>query len=162
MRFALGVVLAALMGLVGSCSSKEPKIHPVRGEVFVNGWPAHEALVLFVPVSESYPAKYGRPFAQVGEDGSFALSTVGKSDGAPVGEYSVLISWKERSGLLKDQFDGKDRLDGVYNDPSKPKFRVKVEAKPNQLQRFDLEAAHIKSKPATGPPSGERIRISVP
>jgi hypothetical protein len=160
MRFTLSAVL--LLSLLAGCSSKEPKIYPVRGEVFVNGWPAHEAIVLLVPISESYPAKYSGPFAQVGEDGSFAISTAGNSDGALEGEYAVLISWKERSGLLKDQFDGKDRLAGAYYDQTKPKFKVKIEAKPNQLQRFDLEAPHIKTKPTTTLPAGEGIRVTIP
>jgi hypothetical protein len=161
MRSALsaGLILATLCSI--SCGPKKPKIYSVRGEVTVNGWPAHEALIILVPRSDSFPKNMPRPSGQVFEDGSFVISTLGVDDGAPDGEYDVLIAWKERSGLLKDQFDGKDRLEGAYYDEKNPKLRAKVEAKPNQLPRFELQAPNLKEKPVTGPPAGG-IKITVP
>jgi hypothetical protein len=161
MRRALGalVILAALGS--SSCGPKKPKVYPVRGEVTVNGWPAHEALIILIPRSDSYPKDMPKPYGQVLQDGSFAISTLATDDGALEGEYDVLIAWKERSGLLKDQFDGKDRLDGAYYDEKNPKLHIKVEAKPNQLQRFELQAPNLKEKPVTGPPAGG-IKITVP
>jgi hypothetical protein len=89
--------VAFLFGFVPACSAPssptagQKPVHPVKGQLFVNDKPAAGAFVLFVPVNEPADAKDPRPGAEVGEDGSFALSTYGENDGAPAGEYVVVV-----------------------------------------------------------------------
>ena len=59
-------------------------------------------------------------------------------DAAPLGEYIVTFEWRERSGLLKNNFEGPDRLKGRYYDPKKSKYRITVEKKKHDLPPFEL------------------------
>ncbi|MCI0360017.1 MAG: hypothetical protein L0211_16190, partial [Planctomycetaceae bacterium] len=98
------VILAAGCALLAAsgCSFTSPvyenqkPVHPVRGSVTVGGAPAASAFVLFVPLNEPAEPVDPRPRAEVKEDGTFAISTYGSEDGAPVGEYIVTIVWEDR------------------------------------------------------------------
>src|SRR5262249_29297988 len=58
----------------------------------LEGRPISKALIMFEPVWTKEP-KFPLPRAVVQEDGTFALGTYGQDDGAPPGEYKVLIQW---------------------------------------------------------------------
>src|SRR5205823_1551986 len=85
-----------------ACGKSGPKRYPVRGQVLVNDQPADGATVVFEHI---LPAASGggeaasseRPqtvqaFGTVTADGSFTLRTQ-EGEGAPPGDYTVLISW---------------------------------------------------------------------
>jgi hypothetical protein len=54
----------------------------------------------------------------------------------------VTVEWRERSGLLKNNYEGIDRLDGVYakveNTRARPGFVVQVGRQPLELPPFQL------------------------
>ena len=76
-------VLFANLTLVG-CDSG-PRMAPVHGIVTVKGKPISEGDIMFYPSS-------GRPaMGQIGEDGSYSLTTTTPGDGAQIGEYVVTI-----------------------------------------------------------------------
>jgi len=111
-------------------------VHPVRGRILVGGKPASGAMVLFIPVNEPAQPKEPRPRAEVGEDGSFVLSTYEAEDGAPVGEYIVSVTWP--GGVLPDgREEPADKLSGRY-DGRKSKLRATVKEGPNELAPFNL------------------------
>jgi hypothetical protein len=133
--------LAALAGLLAGLSCKgevRKPVFPVKGQVFVRQKPAAGALVVFRPVTaetEKEGWSSGYPRARVQEDGSFQLATYGKDDGAPEGEYLVLIEWRDPS-----QGEGSeiDLLQGIYSDPKNPRLRCKVEPKPNEVPPYRI------------------------
>jgi hypothetical protein len=132
--FLLG---AALLLLVGpSCSSKkkegEKPVFPVRGQVFVQGNPASGAFVLFVPVNEPAEPKDPRPRATVEANGSFALSTYGDKDGAPAGDYIVLVTWP--GGEESD-----DKLQGRYGNAKTSPLKAEVKGAANDLPPYQLK-----------------------
>lgn len=131
----LSLVVACL--LVSACGKRGKTCYPVKGKVLLDGKPAKDVMVIFHPKDESDPER-AAPSAQVDENGDFVLSTVAHNDGAPAGEYSVTFTWREASGLLKNQFDGPDRLKGRYADPKKNLFPVTIEPKPTELPPFNL------------------------
>jgi hypothetical protein len=125
----LAVGLASCSGGSAPPAGQKP-VFPVRGQVFVGDKPAVGAFVLFVPVGEPADPIDPRPRAEVQADGSFQLSTYGDNDGAPAGEYVVVVTW-----TVEDQ----DRLQGRYADPGRSKLRATVKEGANELQPFRLK-----------------------
>jgi hypothetical protein len=136
-RWPVGSLPFALfLCAVFGCSSgsaqnlNQKPVHPVRGSVTVGGAPATSAFVLFVPLNEPANAQDPRPRAEVRDDGSFAISTYGAEDGAPVGEYIVTIVWEDR--------DLGDKLGGRYSNSKTSMLRAQVKEGANDLPPFKL------------------------
>jgi hypothetical protein len=134
-RVALAVALAGLIVLLPGCgrSGRKP-VYPVHGRV-VDGenQPAVGALVIFHPV-EADANDPNKPRAYVEADGSFALTTFTKGDGAPEGEYLVSIEWMPpRSNPFAANQQGADRLQGRYRDPTTSGLRFRVEKQPDNV-----------------------------
>src|SRR5262249_26962857 len=68
-----------------------PQLQVVRGQAFFRDQPIPKAAVVLDPVWTKEPS-FPRPKGVVGDDGSFALSTYGQEDGAPEGEYRVILT----------------------------------------------------------------------
>lgn len=78
-------VLAACTVLAAGCGPQRAAVHPVSGEVRLEGKPFAAADVTFVP-------KNGRPaLAQTNAQGRFTLRTWTDGDGAVAGEHVVCI-----------------------------------------------------------------------
>ena len=132
-------LLVLLPALLAGCGNGRKACHRVTGELYVDGKPAPDAFVYLHAVNAADDSKAVRPFGQADENGVFALSTYESGDGAPAGDYVVTFSWPERSGLLKDNFDGADRLKKKYYDPKTSQYRLTVEKKENQVPRYELK-----------------------
>lgn len=134
------VALALTFGLLtlSACSDGRKPTFPVRGRIMVDGKPAPDCFVMFHPVDND-PVRVC-PITQADADGYFSISSYVSGDGAPAGEFIVTFEWRARSGLLKNNFEGPDRLKGKYYDVKKSTFRVKVEKtkEPQQLPTFEL------------------------
>src|SRR5690349_13788264 len=90
-------VVAALLCcvLLPSCGSRGVKLYPVRGQVFFQDKPAEGATAVFQPANAS-DVNALKPSGVVGADGSFPLSTSTLDDGAPAGDYVVVITWSPK------------------------------------------------------------------
>jgi hypothetical protein len=139
------VWLAGVVTLGAACNSESGPPHkacyPVKGQVLVGSHPAAGAMVIFHPTdaaAEEWSSGY--PRAQVQTDGTFQLETYGDKDGAPAGDYKVLITWTQ--GANSEEIEDTqmvDRLKGRYSDPSKSTLQAKVNAAPNELAPFKLQ-----------------------
>jgi hypothetical protein len=98
--------------------------------LLVGGKPAAGAFVFFVPVNEPPQPSDPRPRGTVAPDGSFEMSMYGDRDGAPVGDYTVIVMWEGEGGY--------DNLKGKYSDPTKSKLRAVVKEGKNDLPPFQL------------------------
>jgi hypothetical protein len=141
MRSRLFITIAMWVSLVtcGGCNSSG--LYPVSGKVLVNGEPAVGATVTFIRKGSTDPLKDPTPQGTVGEDGTFTLSGPG-GDGAPPGEYVVLVEWKEGAGKVKGRapaLSAPDRLKKKYLDPNQPLLTAIVEPKSNTLPPFELK-----------------------
>jgi hypothetical protein len=91
---AAGVALLVMM-LVTGCS-KEPDllpVHPVTGQVLLDGRPAAGAFVYFHPKTGS--GTFPTPTAKADARGNFSLTTYRAEDGAPLGEYAVTVELRQ-------------------------------------------------------------------
>ena len=131
------VVVAGVMLVLPACGKGRKTCYPVRGRILVDGKPAPDAIVMFHPAFED-PDRV-MPIGQADAEGNFAISSYVNGDGAPVGEYIVTFEWRERSGLLKNNFEGPDRLKGRYFDPKKSALRITVEKRRQELPPFELK-----------------------
>jgi hypothetical protein len=133
-----------------SCSRGEERVptFPVQGELFVGHQPAEGATVILRPNSaaeETAAAVWtsGFPRATVQSGGAFTVGTYESSDGAPAGEYVILVQWPtvqvdhETSESTAEGID--DRLQGRYLDPQKSRHRVVIKQEPNDLGRIELD-----------------------
>jgi hypothetical protein len=137
---SLVLLLSAALLVIGCSGGGPPKkvCYPVKGELTVAGKPAEGATIILQP-REANPTDWsaGFPRATVGGDGKFQVSTYGENDGAPAGEYVILVTW-EAPNPTNEEASGPDRLGGRYIDPEKSKLTAKVEPRPTELPPIKL------------------------
>ncbi len=141
-RIACGITVLAAMSCT-ACSSNG--VYPVSGKVTYRGTPAAGAVVSF---HHRGGATDGQPMVGiVQKDGTFALLSGAHGQGAPPGEYDVLIEWKRgiggdccTAGARRQQAQiGADKLKGRYANPRQPRLHAMVKAQANELPAFALE-----------------------
>lgn len=139
-RLLAGVLFASMAILVTSCGGGRKSCYPVSGTILVDGKPAADCMIQFYSADEADHDGPNRvlPLAMADENGKFKISTFESNDGAPAGEYEVTFTWRVRSGLLKNQFDGPDRLKGKYATKELSKIKVMIEKKAQELPTFEL------------------------
>jgi hypothetical protein len=115
----------------------------VSGQVLFDGNkpPPEGAFVVFRPVKAMplLEKTGGNPRGIVGKDGKFKLTTQRPDDGAPAGEYEVIITWhKTQEGSSED---GPDLLKGRYRDPAQSRLpKITIQEGNNELPPIKLKA----------------------
>jgi hypothetical protein len=134
-----------LIGLLAFAGCGDGKVarYPVSGAVHVDGQPAEGAIVIFCPVSTVPEADRLRPSGRTDAAGRFNLTTLERGDGAPAGNYKVLVQWPAK---LPDDgrrgrggAGGPDWLQGKYFDLENATLTAIVEEGPTTLPAFELE-----------------------
>jgi hypothetical protein len=140
----LGLVVAGCLAFAGCGDGKIPR-NQVHGVVKVDGQPAGGVMVILCPQGDGPPEfQKARPMGLTKPDGTFFVNTFGGGDGAPAGQYKILMSWlgppakgaAERDG---GPAAGADRLQGRYNNLDKTPFTVDVKSGMNELPPFELK-----------------------
>ncbi len=129
---------------------KSHELVPVSGQLFVDDKPAEGALVTFspeFPIPDDARFASGYPRGYVAADGRFTLTTITEGDGAPPGNYIVLVNWTGKSQVTDGEETQSlpDVFRGLYTSPEKSKLRAEVKAGTPEVPRIDL-----KSSPGTG------------
>jgi hypothetical protein len=141
-RYGRAIVFGVLLVTLIGCGKEKPKnrkeVFPVHGTVLYQGKPAVGAEVAFHPVGE-VSAKALCPSGTVDKDGHFSLCTHEGGDGAPAGEYAVTIVWLSPPPRNMPDEPGPDRLNGRFNNQSRPAWRIQVKSQPNELPLFQLQ-----------------------
>jgi hypothetical protein len=143
-------IYACLVGLVvllvGGCGDGKITRYPVSGTVLVNGQPAEGAQIVFCPVSPGPELENFRPAGFTDSAGKFSLTTIDSTDGAPAGQYKVLVKWLAQSASTDDGRGGRggprgpDRLKGKYYNLDTTPLSATIEEKANDLPPFELSA----------------------
>ena len=144
-RCALAACLVLVFGLAGcGGNSKGVTLYPVRGKVLYKGEPAAGADVVFCLKGDTSKDPL-RPTGKVRSDGSFLLSTFRADDGAPAGDYAVLVRWYKEGKVGQEK--GKKRSHNVpidflqdrYANPASPRFTATVRTETTELSPFDMK-----------------------
>lgn len=141
-----------MAGCGSSAGSPEKKpTFPVTGSVLASGKPLVNAMVTLYPLDAARDAwANGFPRATVQTDGTFAVSTYGDSDGAPAGNYAVLVQQlvpcdpsDEQAQVEADeeQDGGKplcDKFRGQFTNPKTSAWKITVADKPLEIPKIDI------------------------
>ncbi len=136
-------------------------VFPVSGKLTMNGQPMADAQICFYS-SEEVPKGTSkiRPHATTEEDGSFRVSTYGSEDGAPVGKYSVTVSWKGPAvgaagevGVAGDDDDRPEKLPLAYQNPRSSKLKVEITEGDNALTAWDLVGENQQQQQTSNTPN---------
>jgi hypothetical protein len=132
-RKLLLVGLALTAGWVTSCSSGV-KLSPVRGKVLYGGQPAEGAIVVLH--RKGSEPNTPTPAGTVQADGSFTLRTHPHGNGAPPGEYTVVITWYPPNA--RELENPRNKLPTRYASVSESPLTVTIGEGPTELQPFEI------------------------
>lgn len=135
LRCALAVVLLGAL----ACSSGQRKLYPVKGKVLCDGKPAEGALVSLYALDASQPMKQF-PAARVQRDGSFEVGTYVEKDGAPAGEYKVVVVWLPQDAADRVSPSGRypNMLPDLYSEPKTTPLKLQVKEAANDVPPYEL------------------------
>ena len=124
--------------LVG-CGEGKIARYPVTGTVLVDGKPYEGARVMFCPEGGSEAFSKERPYGVTDQSGKFELTTFIKGDGAPAGDYKIMI----RNGRPQNADEAKrwarrPKLPRKYGKPDLSGVTATVNAEPTELAAFEL------------------------
>lgn len=127
----------AAIGLLLICSCKDNglKLNPVRGQLFFQGAPAEGALVVFQRQGAT-GASDPKPSGKVGNDGSFTLTTYQHGEGAPAGDYVVLVTWFPPNA--RELENATNKLPARFASADSTTLKATVKDGTNELEPFRL------------------------
>jgi hypothetical protein len=137
-RSAFTTTLCLVVALVAGCGDKSTlgTLHDVSGKVTIDGNPMTGGSVRFVPDKSKGNQGGHEPVGVIGSDGTYTLSTAGKT-GAPPGWYKVTVA----SGDIPESskpFAAKSALNPRYNSPEFTDLNVEVVSSPKS-GAYDLK-----------------------
>ena len=133
-RHCSAATIGALFAVVLGCSgSSGPRCYPVRGRVMLGEQPVTEARVVFHPLA-GQTLDGPMPIAQTDAEGRFELTTLNTGDGAPAGEYAIVIELREPR-LVGEEYvrDGRHLLPERYADPANSGLKHTVAVGSNEI-----------------------------
>jgi hypothetical protein len=138
--------IAVLLGLlaVSGCGDGRIPLYPVTGSIVVDGKPADGAMVIFCPQEgQTEQLMRERPVGFAGNDGKYQLTTFVSNDGAPAGQYKVLIQWplsntQQGGDPRGGRGGGPDRLRGRYFNLERTTLTATINEAPTEIPAFQL------------------------
>lgn len=132
-------VAGLLLTLATGCGSKAPweKVVPVSGTIKFKGQPIPGALVILVPKDKEVPDKI-RPTGVADGSGDFELATYSEADGAPEGDYDVVVTWHPLVDNGGSPSRGPNQLPEKYSKVETSLLTVHIDAGETELKPIDL------------------------
>jgi len=128
-------LLAALLLCCAACGASGPRLYPVQGKVLFDDAPPVGATVVLHPIDG--PVGALTPSGNVEADGGFRLRTHPHGEGAPPGEYAVVVSWFPPNA--REVENPRNKLPTRYGDPkTTPLPKVTIPEAPTTLETFRL------------------------
>jgi hypothetical protein len=98
--------LVLFCGILSGCHDQFEVLptHPVSGKVMFKGQPLANAEIWLVPTTDKVlnAKTIIRPYAKSGKDGTFTITSYIKDDGAPAGDYGVIVQKVSSQGPTDD------------------------------------------------------------
>lgn len=136
---ALAAAALLLAGVPG-CGAGKPaweRVVTTTGSLTFNGKPIEGAVLVFTPKDESVPSKV-RPMARTDASGHFEVGTYDIADGAPEGDYDVVVTWTPLVKHAGGASPGPNRLPVRYATNETSKLTVHVNSEDTELQPLVL------------------------
>jgi 5-hydroxyisourate hydrolase-like protein (transthyretin family) len=139
----IGLILPAVLAVCSAGCSKDGDIavHPVHGQVLLDGKPLAQAIVTFHAQAGS--AHKLSPSAQTDAEGRFELTSFQTGDGAPEGTYAVTLTcFRAAAGRKVSEGDESARnvVPVRYANPATSKLTAVVKPGENELEPFKVSA----------------------
>jgi hypothetical protein len=135
---------AAGLATLAGCGDGKIARYPVTGTVIVDGQAAEGAMVLFCPVEGSDEFMKERPIAWTDASGKYELRTFEPGDGAPAGQYKVMVRWMAKASQAPQDPDrggggSFDRLRNRYTNPEMSGLTATVNEEATEVPPFELK-----------------------
>ena len=143
-----GIVLGlACLGALAGCGGKkaDSDLVPVKGEFFFDSQPAQGALVILHPSAGPDAATWphGLPHGVVDTAGAYNIGLPPLGEGAPAGDYKVLLTWNlpiPGADPTDSEPETFDKLGGRWATPEKSTLSATVAPPSTEIPRFDLKS----------------------
>ncbi len=139
-NFAVLAVATLLLAGVPGCGSGKPSwehVFTTTGSLTFNGQPIEGAVLVFTPKDESIPSTV-RPMARTDASGHFEVGTYDIADGAPEGDYDVVVTWTPLVKHAGGASPGPNRLPPRYASTATSKLTVHINSDDTQLETLAL------------------------
>lgn len=141
------ILCCAILLVISGCGRGRIPTYPVSGTVNVDARPADGAIIIFCPATAGTELDSVRPAGKTDAAGKFQLTTFEPGDGAPAGEFKVLVKWPA-STLAGDDRErrpgsankGPDRLKGKYYNQESTPITATIQKGANDLPPFELKS----------------------
>jgi hypothetical protein len=137
----LAWVAIALATMVTGCGqAKQPweKVYPASGVVKFQGQPLAGAVVTLIPQDADFPNSV-RPTAITDEDGAFEIGTYSTADGAPAGDYKVLVLHYPVAGTAENPYAGPNDLPPQYARAETTTLKVTIDEEDTEIPPLELQ-----------------------
>jgi hypothetical protein len=132
------VALAAVLGGCGKTPEPWEKVYPASGVVLYRGQPLSGAVVTLIPEDAEFPSSV-RPTAITDEDGAFYVGTYSAADGAPAGDYKVLVLHYPVEGPPENPHAGANDLPLKYAKAETTDLLVSIAEEETEIPPLVLE-----------------------
>jgi hypothetical protein len=128
------LLLALAAALTGCGQAQQPweKVYPASGIVKYRGQPLAGAVVTLISEDANFP-KSVRPTAVTGDDGGFEVGTYSAADGAPAGEYKVLVLHYPVAGPPENPHAGPNDLPPIYAKAETTTLKISIGEEANEV-----------------------------
>ncbi len=135
------LIFCFILIAVPSCSKSGKKMasNPARGKVLLGDQPLAGALVVLVPKTGADLPGAVKPSGETAQDGTFELTSYKPKDGAPEGEYKVIISKFDDDTKTHTT---KSLLPPLYANPETTPFSATIQKGSNELTPFVIGASN--------------------
>lgn len=136
------VALLVVCFVVGCHSKPESlEVFPVRGHILVGGKVPEGAEIQLVPNAPLADPLHRaiEPYGIVQASGAFAIGTYAADDGAPLGDYRLLVKWPKITIEGGENIYGPDHLRGRYSNLETPVATVTVTNKENVIPDINIK-----------------------
>lgn len=124
----------SVLVLLAGCQENGLERAPVAGLVTLDGKPLTQGVIFFIP--QKGRAAQGK----LGPDGSFTLSTYGKSDGATLGKHQVSIIACDEEPAFESEVEPKWLIPRRYGSGATSGLEFEVKPGAENKPQFDLSS----------------------